>query len=104
MCKSIFTIRIHLDDATEKNGALKAIPGSHNKILSQDEISLITANSVPYVCDVNAGRIQLMKPLLLHSSSKSAIPKKGRVIHLEFSSMELSDGLEWEEMEVVNCD
>jgi ectoine hydroxylase-related dioxygenase (phytanoyl-CoA dioxygenase family) len=29
--ESIYTIRIHLDDTNEQNGALRVIPGSHRK-------------------------------------------------------------------------
>jgi ectoine hydroxylase-related dioxygenase (phytanoyl-CoA dioxygenase family) len=95
--KDTITIRVHLDDADETNGALKVVPGSHNKKLSDEEISLITQNSIPYICDVTTGGIQIMKPLLLHASSKATSQKHRRVIHLEFNSMELPAGLEWAE-------
>ena len=99
--KDTITIRIHLDDTDETNGALKVVPGSHNKKLSDEEISLITQNSIPHICDVTTGGIQMMKPLLLHASSKATSQKHRRVIHLEFNSIELSGGLEWaERMEV----
>lgn len=97
MSKSIFTIRIHLDDTNDKNGALKVIPGSQNKVLSQQEIELITENSIPKICDVPAGGVQLMKPLTLHASSKSTSQKRRRVIHLEFTSFHLPKELEWDE-------
>jgi predicted DNA-binding transcriptional regulator YafY len=95
--KGTITIRIHLDDTDETNGALKVVPGSHNKKLSDTEISLITQNSIPYICDVAACGIQIMKPLLLHSSSKAISQKHRRVIHLEFNTMDLPNGLEWGE-------
>ncbi len=91
------TIRIHLDDARESNGALKVIPGSHNKKLSNEEISLITQNSYSQLCEVDSGSLHVIKPLLLHSSSKSINQKHRRVIHLEFNSIELPNGLEWAE-------
>jgi predicted DNA-binding transcriptional regulator YafY len=91
------TIRIHLDDADESNGALKVIPGSHNKKLSNEEIALISQNSIPYICDVEACGIQIMKPLLLHASAKATSQKHRRVIHLEFNSKELPNKLEWAE-------
>lgn len=101
--KNNFTIRIHLDDTTKDNGALKVVPGSHNKKLSKEEIILITENCVPSICEVGAGGIQLMKPLLLHASSKVKQQKRRRVIHLEFSSYKLGGGLEWgERVDVVN--
>jgi len=95
--KNIITIRIHLDDTNESNGALKVIPGSHNKRLTDDEINLISQNSIPYISEVNACGIQIMKPLLLHASSKATSQKHRRVIHLEFTSTELPDGLAWAE-------
>ena len=99
--KDTVTIRVHLDDADETNGALRVVPGSHNKRLSNEEIGLITQNSVPYVCDIAVGGIQMMKPLLLHASSKATSQKHRRVIHLEFNAVALPNGLEWaERMEV----
>ncbi|WP_346881762.1 WYL domain-containing protein [uncultured Algibacter sp.] len=97
--KNTFSMRIHLDDTTIKNGALKVIPGSHNKRLSDDEIKLITANSIPFVSEVASGGVQLIKPLLLHASSVSKVQKRRRVLHLEFSSIELPNGLEYSEKE-----
>ena len=98
---SIFTIRVHLDDTIEQNGALKVIPGSHKRRFSDEEITTITANSNPTVCEVKSGGIHLMKPLILHSSPKTINQKKRRVIHLEFSSMELPGKLEWLERDGV---
>lgn len=95
--KKTITVRIHLDDANENNGALKVIPGSHNKRLSDEEIRVITQNSVPYVCEVEARGVQVMKPLLLHASSKVTSQKSRRVIHLEFNPEPLPGGLEWAE-------
>ncbi|HTJ50337.1 MAG TPA: WYL domain-containing protein [Cyclobacteriaceae bacterium] len=91
------TVRIHLDDADESNGALKVVAGSHHKKLSTDEISLISQNCTPIVCEVNACGIHIMKPLLLHASGKATTMKHRRVIHLEFNTIELPDGMEWAE-------
>lgn len=95
--KAAITIRIHLDDSDETNGALKVVPGSHNKKLSDAEINLITQNGIPYISDVAACGIQIMKPLLLHSSSKATSQRHRRVLHLEFNTMDLPNGLEWAE-------
>jgi len=99
--KEAVTIRIHLDDADETNGALKVLPGSHHQKLSDDAIALITQNSIPQVCEVSAGGIHLMKPLLLHASSKATAQKHRRVIHLEFHTQELPNGLAWAEREAI---
>lgn len=100
--KKTVTIRIHLDDTTSGNGALKIIPGSHKKIHSDEAIQTITESSIPATMEIQRGGVQLMKPLLLHASSKSTNQKHRRVIHLEFNSIELPNGLEWAEKEEVN--
>jgi predicted DNA-binding transcriptional regulator YafY len=95
--KDTVTIRIHLDDTDETNGALQILPGSHNKKLSDDEIKFLTQNTVPHHCDVPAGGVHVMRPLLLHASSKATQGRHRRVIHLEFNSTTLPNGLTWAE-------
>jgi ectoine hydroxylase-related dioxygenase (phytanoyl-CoA dioxygenase family) len=91
------TVRIHLDTTDANNGALQVIPGSQQKRLSDAEIDLITRHSVPHTCEVACGGVHLMKPLLLHASAKTYNQKGRRVIHLEFNSLDLPNGLEWAE-------
>lgn len=93
------TIRIHLDDTTAANGALNIIPGSHHKKLKDEEVRLITESCTPTLCEVRAGGIHIMKPLLLHASSKATNQKPRRVLHLEFNSVALPNGLTWAERE-----
>jgi predicted DNA-binding transcriptional regulator YafY len=95
--ESIFTIRIHLDDTNKSNGALKIIPGTHRKIFADDEIATITENTIPKTCEVPSGGILLMKPLLLHASFRSKSQRQRRVVHLEFCSENLPEGLDWAE-------
>jgi predicted DNA-binding transcriptional regulator YafY len=95
--ESIFTIRIHLDEVDEKNGCLYIVPGSQKKVHTDEEKQVITENSEPIPIKVQEGGIMLMKPLLLHKSAKSTNQRKRRVIHLEFTSVKLANGLEWAE-------
>ncbi len=99
--KNTITIRIHLDDTNMHNGALKVIPGSQNKKLSDSEIQLITQNSIAVNCEIAAGGIHLMKPLLLHASSKATNEKPRRVIHLEFNSVMLPNEMTWAEYKPI---
>lgn len=91
-----FTIRIHLDDTDEDNGALKVIPKSHLKGIYRAEIIDWTIERET-ICKVPKGGIMIMKPLLLHSSSKTTNNNKRRVIHIEFSNIELPNELQWAE-------
>jgi ectoine hydroxylase-related dioxygenase (phytanoyl-CoA dioxygenase family) len=91
-----FTIRIHLDDTDENNGALKVVPKSHCKgIYRPETIDWKTESEVS--CSVKKGGMMIMKPLLLHSSSRTTNNQKRRVIHVEFSNNELPKGLLWSE-------
>lgn len=94
--ENITTVRIHLDDTTDMNGALRIIPKSHlNKIYRPDSMDIAHTHEI--VCEVKAGGIMFMKPLLLHSSSRTTNNKPRRVIHIELSSVELPAQLEWAE-------
>lgn len=91
-----FTIRIHLDNTDEDNGALKVIPKSHlKKIYRANTIDWEKETEV--TCKIKKGGIMVMKPLLLHSSSRRINNNKRRVIHIEFSNQELPLGLDWSE-------
>lgn len=94
--ENIFTIRIHLDDTDENNGALKVVPKSHSKGIYRPETidwNVETEN----ICNVEKGGIMIMKPLLLHGSNRTTNGKKRRVIHIEFSNQELPKELNWSE-------
>ncbi|MDY3520681.1 phytanoyl-CoA dioxygenase family protein [Riemerella anatipestifer] len=94
--ENIYTIRIHLDETDENNGALKVIPNSHSKgILRPENIDWNTTTET--ICNVKQGGIMIMKPLILHGSNRTTNHKKRRVIHIEFSSLELPQGLDWSE-------
>jgi len=94
--ENIVTIRIHLDDTDAENGALNIIPGSHNKGIYRPETIDWTMEQEKN-CPVPEGGIMIMKPLLLHSSKRTSNNKRRRVIHIEFSSIELPNNLCWAE-------
>ena len=90
------TIRLHVDDADEEGGCLRVIPGSHRLgVLPQDEINRTVAAPKPKSCVVASGDAVIMRPLILHSSTKSRRHAHRRVVHLEYSGYELPAGLSW---------
>lgn len=99
--QNIFTIRIHLDDTNENNGALKVIKGSHTKGIIRPE-SIDWDKETPDVCCVNRGGLMIMKPLLLHASSKTTNQNNRRVIHIEFSNLDLPNGMDWAELQYLD--
>ena len=98
LLEQMLTVRLHLDDCNEGNGALRVIPGSHRSgRLSADAIQGLRDNETATVCRVPAGGALLMRPLLLHSSGRSSTESHRRVIHIEYAGFDLPAGLEWYE-------
>lgn len=94
--ESNFTIRIHLDDTDENNGALRVVPKSHLKGIYRPE-TIDWNVEKEAVCNVKQGGIMIMKPLLLHASNRTTNNNKRRVIHIEFSNRSLQGTLQWSE-------
>jgi len=94
--ENIFTIRIHLDDTDSQNGALKVVPKSHSKGIYRPE-TIDWNEETEVICEVEKGGVMLMKPLLLHGSNRTTNGKKRRVIHIEFSNLDLPEPLNWSE-------
>lgn len=94
--EKMLTIRLHLDNATETNGALRVLPGSHlYGRLADEEVEEWQRTKEPVICEVLKGGIVAMRPLLLHSSLPAQQPAHRRVVHLEFAAEKLPGGLEW---------
>lgn len=94
--REIVAIRIHLDDTPEENGALRVLAGSHRMgWLTDDQIVRLRKQVPETACPVPIGGAMVMSPLLVHASSPSASPHRRRVLHYEFSSLQLPGGLAW---------
>ena len=92
--ENILTVRIHLDDAHAANGALRVVPGSHLGGVVSIKNWMKDGPEEEVICEVSAGGVQLMRPLLLHASKRSSAARR-RVLHLEFSGYHLPSGLTW---------
>ncbi len=90
------TIRIHLDDSNSSNGCLSVIPNSHTMgLLSQSQVFEYTKCKQSVLCEARAGSALVMRPHLLHSSSKGTVPNQRRILHIEYSSYNLPEGVRW---------
>ena len=96
LLEQMLTIRLHLDAADASNGALRVLPGSHRLgRLSADQINEQRSERDEILCTAPAGAGMLMRPLLLHASSRSSHPGHRRVLHIEYADFDLPGGLEW---------
>ncbi len=90
--ENIVTLRIHLDKCDERNGCVKVILGSHS--LGIKKLSDQDYNN-PVLVEARAGDVLMMSPLILHASNKNTTSKNRQIVHLEFSNLELAEGMGW---------
>jgi ectoine hydroxylase-related dioxygenase (phytanoyl-CoA dioxygenase family) len=92
----VVALRLHLDDSTSENGPLRVLPGTHTRgVLSDAAIRGLSAQIKAFECVVPRGGILVMRPLIVHASSKSRSTKQRRALHIEYSSAaSVADGLE----------
>ncbi len=92
----MITFRIHIDDSNKENGCLKVLPNSQKLgVLAHDAIQDFVHNHKSVTCEAKAGSALVMRPHILHSSSKATIPSQRRILHLEYCSFKLPTGVTW---------
>ncbi|HEY7352939.1 MAG TPA: phytanoyl-CoA dioxygenase family protein [Terriglobales bacterium] len=94
--EQVLAARVHLDDSTSENGPLRVLPGTHTLgVLTDDQIHDFSSTKQAVECRVGVGGVLLMRPLLVHASSKARSDRSRRVLHIEYASQLLcGDGLE----------
>jgi ectoine hydroxylase-related dioxygenase (phytanoyl-CoA dioxygenase family) len=93
--ETILAIRLHLEDSTGDNGPLRVLPSTHKLgVLSDEAIHVLSTTIVPFECCAPSGSVILMKPLLVHASSKARSGRR-RVLHIEYAAQRrFTDGIE----------
>jgi ectoine hydroxylase-related dioxygenase (phytanoyl-CoA dioxygenase family) len=94
--ESLVAVRVHLDDSGPESGPLRVVPHSHR----HGRLSVEAANAArceygETECVVQRGGALVMRPLLLHASSKARGQSRRRVLHFLFGPAELPHGLRW---------
>lgn len=94
LLEQLVAVRVHLDDCGASDGPLRVVPGSHRAgvVAPQDAIA---ARACELPCAAPRGAALVMRPLLLHSSSKSTGSGLRRVLHFVFGPAPLPFGLRW---------
>lgn len=84
--ENIIAVRLHLDPCKIEHGALNIIPKSH-KMGFIDATDYKTDDIA--VIEMEEGDVLIISPLLLHASGYNTTYESRRVIHLEFSTINL---------------
>jgi ectoine hydroxylase-related dioxygenase (phytanoyl-CoA dioxygenase family) len=94
--ETLLAVRIHIDDCGVENGPLRVVPGSHLCGRIADSTALDLRDTLgEEQCLAEGGDAVIMRPLILHASSKAAAPSRRRVLHILFGPESLPYGLEW---------
>lgn len=92
----LVAVRIHLDPCGPQDGPLRVVPGSHVfGVLADDAAAALRAERGETVCLAAAGSALVLRPLLLHASSKGSGASARRVLHFVFGPRALPHGLRW---------
>ena len=94
--EQLVAVRLHVDECGAHDGPLNVVAGSHGlgRLCDGEAIALRNARGTR-ACPVARGGAMLMRPLLLHASSKSTGRSRRRVLHFLFGPPRLPYGLAW---------
>ena len=96
LLRQLLAVRIHLDDCGPSAGPLRVVPGSHRcGRLDAARALAWRAREGERLCIAQAGDALLMRPLLLHASSRMEAPVRRRVLHFLFAPAQAPAGWRW---------
>jgi hypothetical protein len=92
--EQMLTMRINLDECGLDNGPLRLLSGTHRDgWLDSATINRFKETVPETLCIGGFGSVLLMRPLLLHASSRADKPGHRHVLHVDFAGIDLPGGL-----------
>jgi hypothetical protein len=80
--EQLVAVRVHIDDCTSENGALRVVPASHAQgRVDQKKAESLREQHGETLVPVARGGALVMPPLILHASSKAITDAPRRVLH-----------------------
>jgi hypothetical protein len=97
LLEQLLAVRVHIDDCGSSNGPLRVVPGSHRHgRLADADARRLRDTQGEVTCAMASGSALLMRPLLLHASSKATSPRHRRVLHFLFGPEVVGYDLRWQ--------
>jgi len=92
----MLTLRLFLDDCGEEDGPLEVALASHRRgRISSSDLAEVVGQSAVFVGTGKAGDVLVMKSLAVHRSKRAAVPAHRRVLHVDYSAVDLPSPLGW---------
>jgi ectoine hydroxylase-related dioxygenase (phytanoyl-CoA dioxygenase family) len=96
--EQMIAVRLHLDACGTQDGPLRVVPGTHTMGRLSDEYSRHSKKSGAEIeCYAEQGEALVLRPLILHASSKASGTSRRRVLHFVFGPPSLPFGLQWQQ-------
>ena len=96
LLERMVTIRIHLDDVPADNAPLLIAPRSHRVgLVREDTIDAVVKDCGVHICTALTGDIWLYAAPILHASQAAAVPRRRRVLQVDYAAFDLPGGLIW---------
>lgn len=94
--ETLVAVRLHLDPCPAEAGPLRVVPGSHRLgRLSDADTEQLRTRRGEVECMAGRGDALVMRPLLLHASSRVTSSAMRCVLHFLFGPRKLPYGLRW---------
>lgn len=93
--EQLLAVRVHLDNCSAEDGPLRVVPGSHRLGRVEPATAAQAVQTAAMAISARRGDALLMRPLVLHASSKASGSSLRRVLHFVFGPELLPFGLVW---------
>jgi hypothetical protein len=96
LISGMVTLRLHLDDVSDENAPLLIALKSHKYgLVPVDQINALVETSEVFACRAKAGDVWAYATGIVHASARAALPRRRRVLQVDYSRDELPPPLEW---------
>lgn len=96
LIEAMVTLRAHLDPVDADNAPLLVAMGSHRLgRIPADRTAHWAADLEGLTCLAEPGDVWAYATPILHASERARLPRRRRVLQVDFSAMGLPGGLEW---------
>lgn len=96
LIEAMVTLRVHLDPVDADNAPLRIVPGSHRLgRLTEDAIAGVVETFGTRDCLAARGDIWIYRTAVVHGSRAASIPRRRRVLQIDYSADTLPPPLVW---------
>ena len=99
LLQQLVAVRLHHDPSGPEDGPLRVVPGTHLQgRIKPGAAVAVRASAEEVVCQAEPGSALVLRPLLLHASSRASGASRRRVLHFLFGPRRLPYGLRWQQV------